>query len=66
MKNLKLKFKKDNFVDVDGYKYLGSDWRDTADLLENIDAQLKKFGLELRLGDFSDDNNWIAIAKSER
>ena len=66
MRNFKLKIKAGSFVDTRGHEYLSSDWRDTADLLTNIDAQLETFGLELRLGDFGDNNNWIAIAKKSK
>ena len=43
-----------------------ADFKDVDDLLEGIDGQLEKFGLELVVGNREDDNVWVKIQKREK
>ena len=43
--------------------YRSSDWKDIDGLLSNFDEELKLFDLELEIGNFGDDNNWIRVIK---
>lgn len=42
-----------------------ADFKDTDGLLECIDEQLKKFGLEIYQGDRGDDNFWIKVEEGK-
>ena len=41
--------------------YRISDWKDLDGLLENIDNELKQYGLELDMGDNCDDSYWVRV-----
>ncbi len=45
--------------------YRESDWKDIDGLLENIDDELKQYGLELDMGDNSDDSYWVRVIERE-
>lgn len=46
--------------------YRPSDWKDINGLLEDIDDELEKHGLELDMGNNSDDSYWVRIIKREK
>ena len=63
MKKLKLKMKCNKAIDKNGNEYISSDFKDIPGLLLNVDSELKHYDLELRVGDFGDDQYWICVIK---
>ena len=47
-------------------EYAVVDWKDEKGLFKAFDSELEKFGLELVLGDNSDDNYWVRIEKRQK